>query len=96
MDTLPPHLRRFPLGSVVSTRRALNLLSAHNRSPLTFLARHQTGDWGEVPPDDAKANEEALKTGARLMSAYTIDSERLWVITEADRSVTTLLLPSEY
>ena len=88
--------RLFPLGTIVSTPGALNLLNAHNQSPFHFLALHQSGHWGVVPPDDASANESALTSGARLMSDYSIGSERLWIITEADRSSTTLLLPEEY
>ena len=88
--------RLFPLGTVVSTSGALDLLSAHNQSPFNLLALHQSGHWGVVPPDDASENESALTSGARLMSAYIIGGERLLIITEADRSSTTLLLPEEY
>lgn len=87
---------RFPLGQVVAAPGALALLQAHAVSPAELLARHQAGDWGEVPPDDAQANELAVAHGDRLLSCYRVGGERLWIITEADRAATTLLLPSEY
>jgi hypothetical protein len=63
----------------------------------TFLARHANGDCGNVDDHDRKANEYALEHGLRVLSAYTLSSgERIWIITEADRSATTILLPSEY
>jgi len=63
----------------------------------TFLTRHANGDWGELDEHDLKANEYGLEHGLRLLSAYTLSSGvRIWVITEADRSSTTILLPSEY
>jgi hypothetical protein len=89
-------VRRFPLGSVVSTPGALHLLTAHEMSAFTLLALHQSGQWGDVPPDDARANDRALTVGARVLSAYGVGGKRLWIITEADRSSTTLLLPEEY
>ena len=87
----------FPLGQVVATPGALELLSHHSLSAFTFLVRHATGDWGCVCPEDALENGRAVKNGCRILSAYEIATgERLWCITEWDRSVTTLLLPSEY
>ena len=87
----------FPLGQVVATPGALELLSRHSLSAFTFLVRHATGDWGCVCPEDALENGRAVKNGCRILSAYEIATgERLWCITEWDRSVTTLLLPSEY
>jgi hypothetical protein len=66
-------------------------------SPSTYLARHASGDWGDLDEHDRKANEYALEHGLRVLSAYTLSSgERIWVITEADRSMTTILLPEEY
>jgi hypothetical protein len=65
--------------------------------PLAYLIRHLSGDWGEVDPDDWKANDWSLLHGERLLSVYRMsDATRFWVITEADRSVTTFLLPEEY
>ena len=65
--------------------------------PLTYLQRHLAGDWGEVDEHDRRENELSLIQGFRLLSAYTLNSgTKIWIITEADRSVTTLLLPEEY
>ena len=70
---------------------------ALDEEPDTFLARHANGDWGELSESDREANEYALKHGLRVLSAYTLSSgEKIWIITEADRSRTTILLPSEY
>ncbi len=88
---------KFPLGQVVATPGALEALRAANQDALPLLRRHAEGDWGEVSPDDAQENEFSLTHGLRLLSAYTLaDGTRLWIITEADRSATTLLLPEEY
>jgi hypothetical protein len=65
--------------------------------PIEFLSRHQTGDWGIVCDDDKRENDFSVREGFRILSSYkTSNGEKLWVITEADRSVTTILLPSEY
>ncbi len=88
---------RFPLGQVVATPGALAVLTEAGQSPSEFLCRHVNGDWGDVDAEDQLANEDALLNGERLLSAYrTHRGDRLWIITEADRSVTTLLLPDEY
>ena len=87
---------RFSLGQTVATPGALEVLTAAGASPLTLLARHQSGDWGEVPPEDANENERSVQQGFRILSSYRIGPQRLWVITEADRSVTTILRPEEY
>ena len=89
-------MQRFPLGSVVSTAAALHLLTQHKVSAFSLLTLHQSSQWGDVPPDDARANDRALTIGARVLSANSVGGERLWIITEADRSVTTILLPEEY
>lgn len=87
----------FELGQVVATPGALKALGEAGQTPLEFLVRHQTGDWGELDDHDKQENELALKKGFRLLSAYrTAKGERIWIITEWDRSVTTLLLPSDY
>lgn len=87
----------FSLGHTVATPHALQALAQQSITPLSLLKRHASGDWGDVPPDDAQANYVALKTGSRLFSSYHIGPDaRIWIITEAERSVTTLLLPSEY
>ena len=81
----------------MATPGALELLAEHGASPAVLLVRHQTGDWGEgLDDEDQQANEDALRWGTRLLSCYLLEGERLWIITEADRSVTTLLLPDEY
>ena len=87
---------RFPLGQMVATPGALKILETTGTSPLALLARHQSGDWGDVPPEDAVENELSVEKGFRILSSYAIGQERLWVITEADRSVTTILRPDEY
>jgi len=87
---------RFPLGRVLATPGALGLLDRCGISPVVLLRRHQCGDWGELDIEDRQANAQALALGARLLSAYPVGSDRLWIITEADRSATTLLLPEEY
>jgi hypothetical protein len=88
---------RFHLGGVVATPGALAALQEADEEPLRFLARHVTGDWGELDEHDRRENEFSVEHGLRILSAYTLSTgTRIWVITEADRSVTTLLLPSEY
>ena len=87
----------FPLGRLFATPRALETLSVAGQVPESFLRRHVAGDWGDLSEDDRSANAHALKTGGRILSAYvTILGERLWIITEADRSRTTILRPDEY
>ena len=63
---------------------------------LPLLAPHQSGDWGQVDAEDWKANEEAIEYGWRLLSVYEVGNAKVWIITEADRSATTILLPEEY
>ena len=91
---------RVPLGRVVITPAARDALSAGGVDAPALLARHARGDWGAVDADDRAANDAALRDGERVLSAYPIpsagDDDRLWIITEADRSVTTLLVPSDY
>jgi hypothetical protein len=87
----------FPLGQLGATPGALQVMQESGQTPDFFLRRHVTGDWGEVDPEDWRRNDEALQDGSRILSAYrTLKGEALWVITEADRSVTTLLMPHEY
>jgi hypothetical protein len=75
----------------------LKALIIAREDPFQFLARHKSGDWGDCCPEDARENDLSVKQGFRILSVYsTCKGEKLWVITEADRSVTTLLLPSEY
>ena len=88
---------RFPLGRLVATPGALRLLEQHKAEPFDFILRHVDGDFGALDADDVAANEAALKRGFRILSSYPLGSDKkLWIITEADRSVTTLLLNDEY
>lgn len=88
---------RFNLGLLCMTTGAWQALSDGGEDPLVYLGRHVTGDWGEVCDEDRRANEVAVDKSGRIHSAYkTRGGKRLWVITESDRSVTTLLLPEEY
>lgn len=88
---------KFILGKTVATPRALNALADSGESPAQFLNRHVSCDWGEVCNEDKQANEDALLHGERILSAYrTAKSVKIWVITEADRSSTCMLLPEEY
>jgi len=88
---------RFSLGRVLATPGALEALAEAEQRPDEFLLRHVAGDWGDVCPEDAQENELSLQHGFRLLSAYTLSTgDKLWIITEADRSTTTLLLPEEY
>jgi hypothetical protein len=86
----------FPLGQVVATTWALELLEENNLSLNTFIERHEQGDWGNLGAEDKQSNNDALKYGDRIFSSYKIHDKKLWIITEWDRSVTTLLLPDEY
>ncbi len=86
---------KFEPGQVVITPAAHTAMSCNEL--LTALARHLCGDWGDVDQEDRQANERALREGARLLSVYhTADCVTFWIITEADRSVTTILLPDDY
>ena len=93
---------KFNLGQIVATPGALEAMKESGQTPDFFLAKHVRGDWGEVCPDDARLNDQALVDGSRLLSAYrTIRNVRVWLITEAaddqgHRLATTLLLPEEY
>ena len=93
---------RFRLGQIVATPGALEALQRNNITAFDYLRRHASGDWGALCEEDKLANEEAITSGARLMSAYFLpDETKVWVITEAaddagNRMATTLLLPDEY
>lgn len=89
--------RLFELGQIVATPGALELLERHSKTPMEFLQKHACGDFGNLCRDDLDANNEAIWNGERILSSYNLsDSDRLWVITEADRSSTCCLLPEEY
>jgi hypothetical protein len=95
MTTLTKGL--FEPGQIVSTPGALAALAESAQHPGDFLSRHLNGDWGDLCEEDKQTNQEALAEDLRLLSAYrTTAGSKLWIITEADRSVTTLLLPEEY
>ena len=85
---------KFPLGDIVITANAasrLDSVAVHEG-----LRRHAAGDWGDLCPEDANENELSLKEGFRLLSVYGTGERRFWIITEADRSVTTVLMPEDY
>jgi hypothetical protein len=87
----------FPLGQVTAARGAISALVETGTNPLLLLERHVSGDWGDVPAEDAEENEFSLRHGFRIVSSYLLDdSRRLWIMTESDRSLTTFLLPDEY
>lgn len=89
--------RVLDLGQVVATPGALEALEEAKVTPLSLLIRHASGDWGQLCDEDREANNRALIHGERVLSNYPLKTgERIWIITEWDRSVTTLLLPSEY
>jgi hypothetical protein len=88
---------RFPLGQLRVAPGAAEAVLASGDNPLRFLLRHARGDWGRVCAEDRAVNDRAMHTGQRLLSAYTLsDGTALWIVTEADRSETVLLLPEEY
>ncbi len=88
---------KFSLGRTVATPGALDALTDAGEGPAYYLDRHINGDWGDVPPEDVRENELSLKEGFRILSAYTLSTGvKIWLITEADRSSTTILLPEEY
>jgi hypothetical protein len=87
----------FLLGQVVVTPGRLRAFEATGQVPSHFLERHNAGDWGELSTEDIAENVLSLAEGFRLLSAYRLaDQTRIWIITEADRSSTCLLLPEEY
>jgi hypothetical protein len=86
----------FALGRTVATPGAIETMMEIDVSPVSLLSRHQRGDWGELDEDDKAENDHSLKKGLRIFSSYQFDAVKLWVITEADRSSTTILLPEEY
>lgn len=90
---------RFPLGQLVATRGVASLMehdAAFREAVSDCISRHHAGDWGDMDAEDCATNEDALLHGSRLMSDYSADGTRIWIITEADRSVTTVLFPEEY
>lgn len=104
--TSPQALPHFEPGELCYTPNALAVLQRYQVNPFDLINRHLRGDWGDVCAEDAQANNEALKVGARLFSSYelppiaaegeTLPSAKVWIITEADRSGTIILLPEDY
>ena len=88
--------RLFALGQVVSTPNALAFAQKNQIDLGQLLTRHQTGDWGDLEDEDKESNEEALINDTRIFSSYSIAEDKIWFITEADRSLTTFLMPSDY
>ena len=89
----------FQLGQLVYTASVQHLIEKETISNIdlfTILRRHASGDWGDLCEEDKQVNQSALADGDRLLSSYTINKTTLWIITEADRSVTTILLPEDY
>lgn len=86
----------LPLGRVVATPGALELLSEAGEEPFRYLTRHASGDWGDLDAQDRQENERSLENSSRIFSSYAVGEERIWIITEANRSATTILLPWEY
>jgi hypothetical protein len=88
---------KFPLGELLMTPGAAEAFEKAGERWSTFLLRHVHGDWGELDADDVQENELSLQHGFRLLSKYSLgDKTVIWIITEADRSATTILLPEEY
>ncbi|MEF8746861.1 MAG: hypothetical protein V5B31_03165 [Candidatus Accumulibacter propinquus] len=99
-SSLPPADRRtrplFPLGQIVATPAVLKHFVEHCTRPDSFIHQHVTGNWGAIPPEDVRENALSVLNGFRVLSAYEVGGKHFWIITEADRSVTTLLFPEEY
>ncbi|MFK5950681.1 MAG: hypothetical protein QM500_18165 [Methylococcales bacterium] len=92
---------KFPLGKVVLTQGILNLIIKEGLLPEDYINRHSQCDWSDMSDDDQLSNADALDDGLRIFSSYKLDkgiysADSVWVITEHDRSVTTILLPMEY
>ena len=95
MSTTAASLAKFPLGRLVATQNALSQLAIQD--VLAGIVRHQAGDWGDLGKDVCLENDLSLEKGFRLLSAYTArNGVKFWIITEGDRSRTTVLLPEDY
>ncbi len=86
----------FNLGRLTATQAAQDFLERVNQQPLSLLRRHVSGDWGDINGTDIEANKQSIMDGSRILSAYVFGSEKVYVITEGDRSITTILMASEY
>jgi hypothetical protein len=98
MESPPDQIHpKFELGAAVATPGALELLQRAGKQPLDYIIQHLQGQWGDLDEHDRLINEQALLHGGRLLSSYRIvGEERIWIITEQDRSASTILLPSDY
>jgi len=85
---------RFGLGNLVATPGVIDAIGLDNVMPYVFM--HLTGHWGDLDEEDQRTNDWSVENGSRILSAYHWKGEKFWIITERDRSVTTLLLPDEY
>ena len=96
-NNAPSHITRFALGQTFITPGAQEAIQIAGQTEIEFLRRHMSCDWGELSDEDIVENDVLLKEGFRLLSSYrTGKGQQIWIITEADRSATTILLPSEY
>jgi len=86
----------FKLGSIIATPGALELCEQHSIDPVVLIRRHAGGDWGDLDKDDVAANVRAIQHDLRILSSYQFNRDKVWIITEADRSSTCLLVPREY
>jgi hypothetical protein len=87
----------FDLGQLVATPGALAALEKSGQSPMDFISRHVTGDWGEIPEEDKKENQFSVEKGFRILSSYKTNAgDKVWVIIEGSRCHSTILLPDEY
>jgi hypothetical protein len=86
----------FPLGKVSLTHGVNDLIQGQHEVLNSFLIKHVSGEWGVLDDDDRLSNEEALKHGGRLLSVYELNEVKIWIVTEADRSCSTFLLPWEF
>jgi hypothetical protein len=87
---------KFESGQIVITPGIVGMIQRAELDVVPYLARHLAGDWGDMDDEDKATNDESMETGLRVMSAYEIEAGKIWIITEADRSCTTVLLPEEY
>jgi hypothetical protein len=95
-DTMDHNSLKLELGQVIVTQGILNLIQHDVSCLYPVLEQHQSGDWGKLKREDWLANNDAVTHGGRILSSYLLYDTKIWVITESDRSVTTVLLPEEY
>lgn len=86
----------FDPGQLVATPGALNHLALHDTTPIELIGRHLRGDWGDLGASDRKLNDDAVSGGDRILSMYAVAAVKLYIVTEWDRSYTTIMLASEY